>query len=235
MTEIKPKAKMQPLSLKKLDAKIVQSSQDSAKVQQHMESVEDKVDNLTKSLQEFMKTMQSVASPNSTRAADNRHIVPKQGVDVDKVYQHLDEHEIEFTEADENGDIETTRPGLREVASHEFKTKAEQTAFDLEKIQIMVMPSQAVYPDHTFCVGVNGRMVLIIRGKRQWLPRAYVEVLLRAKVSTYGNFEVRNNVTNELEIKNPETKSHRYPLQVIIDRNPLGAAWLERVANEINC
>lgn len=223
---------MQPLSLKKLDAKITQSSQEST---DKMASVEDKVDNLTKSLQEFMATLQATTNPNSTRAADNRHITSPKGVDVDKVYQHLDEHEIEFTQADEQGNIETVRPGLREVASHEFKSKAEQTAFDLEHIQIMVMPSQAVYPDHTFCVGVNGRMMLIIRGQRQWLPRAYVEVLLRAKISSYGNFEVRNNVTNELEVKNPETKSHRYPLQVVTDRNPLGAAWLERVANEINC
>ena len=74
---------------------------------------------------------------------------------------------------------------------------------------------------------------LITRGFKQWLPRNYVEVLLRAKVSTYGNQEMVNAQTGEKEVKNPEVKSHRYPLQIIQDANPLGMAWLERVSNDV--
>lgn len=246
-----PKAKntrgMKPgegLSLKKLDQGIKDVTKE---MDDRLDLVEGSISDLTGAIREFMakqalveglaKSAEAVepkAKPEPIMARDNPHIIRKDGVHSEDVYQHLDEHDIEFVEKGPDFDLETTRPGLRSVLSAEFKEKAEQMMFDEEPVQIMVMPSQSTYPDHTFCVGVNGRMRMITRGKRQWLPRKYVEVLLRAKISTYGNFETRNPMTNELTVSNPETKSHRYPLQVIQDKNPLGARWLERVTNEIN-
>lgn len=225
---------MQPgegLSLKKLDLGLKNIS---SEMDDRLDSVESGMSELTSTIKDFMIKQELVAGlTKSTRACDTPNIITKDGTHVEDVYQHLDEHPIEFEE-DAAGDLETVRPGLQSIHSAEFKLKAEQMLFDEEEIQIMVMPSQATYPDHTFCVGVNGRMRLIMRGTKQWLPRKYVEVLLRAKISTYGNFETRNNMTNELEVKNPETKSHRYPLQIMQDKNPLGSRWLERVTNEMN-
>ena len=166
-------------------------------------------------------------------AKNNPTSISQDGQDSRDVYQHLDERPIEFSDNGPDSDVEVVRPGLCAVGSMEFKAKADQMRFDNEKIQIMVMSSQASYPDHTFNISVNGVQRLIARGHKQWLPRNYVEVLLRAKTSTYGNIETRNHLTNELTVKNPETKSHRYPLQILKDTSPYGQAWLERVSNDM--
>jgi hypothetical protein len=159
-------------------------------------------------------------------------MIPKKGISSDDAYQHTDQELVDIQTID--GEVEAVRDGLTSVDSPEFRDKADQMQFDMQLLEIMVMPSMSSYPDHTFTIGVNGLQKLIFRGTRQWLPRCYVEVLLRAKVSNYGNVETVNPHNNEREIKNPETKAHRYPLQVITD--PAGAKgghWLERVANDM--
>ena len=165
------------------------------------------------------------------KAMNNPVSIAKDGIDSRDVYQHLDERAIEFTDGDPNDDVEVVRPGLCSVDSTEFKDKANQMRFDNEKVEIMVMASQSTYPDHTFNISVNGVQRLISRGNRQWLPRNYVEVLLRAKISTYGNNEV-TTPAGDRKIENPETKSHRYPLQILTDNSPHGQHWLERVSND---
>ena len=183
------------------------------------------------SFAEVLKEMNNMSFKNL--AKNNPNIITKDGVSSEDVYQHDDEYGIEFQKnPDAMADVEVVRHGLKSVHNSEFKEKADQLRFDDEQIEIMVMASQSTYPDHTFTIGVNGRLKLIVRGTKQWMERKYVEVLLRAKVSTYGNFERRNEYNGELEVINPETKSHRYPLQVITDRNPKGAAWLMRVTND---
>jgi len=162
------------------------------------------------------------------QAKNVKYQIGKDGVFAEDVYEKEDVLNVLVDPLT----LEEGRPGLTSVHSAEFKAKAEQMIFDVELIQIMVMPSASTYPDHTFHVGVNGTLRLVVRGMKMVLPRNYVEVLLRAKTSTYGNFEVRNPMTNELEVQNPETKSHRYPLQILRDDNPLGPRWLERVTND---
>ncbi|PCJ39142.1 MAG: hypothetical protein COA71_14595 [SAR86 cluster bacterium] len=155
------------------------------------------------------------------------------GKSSEDIYQHADERNVKFKEGDSKADAEVIEVSLTSVDSAEFKEKADQMRFDKEMVEIMVMPSQAVYPDNTFTVSVNGTPKLILRGKKQWLPRNYVEVLLRAKTSSYGNIETINPYTAIKEMSYPETKSHRYPLHIITDKNPKGARWLERVCNDM--
>jgi len=194
-------------------------------------ATDEKIENLEKSLDKkmddgFDKLFEKITS-----------ILPVQTSKGSKlssdIHQHEDEHGIVFKEGtDPNKDVELVEVAMTSSESSEFKNKAEQLKFDSEMIEIMVMPSTSTYPDHCFPVGVNGRMLLVTRGKKQWLPRNYVEVLLRAKVSTYGNEEtIRPN--GERTIKNDETKAHRYPLQIIMDKNPKGAQWLQRVCNDM--
>lgn len=203
------------LSLKKLDAQIKESSETHSK---RMECIE-------KSMGKMLEILESKQAPA---------VISRDGIDSRDVYQHLDKVDIEFKKNDDiHADVEVERPGITSIHNAEFEEKMDQHKFDMEKIEIMVMPSASTYPDHTFTVGVNGRILLIVRGKKQWLPRCYVEVLLRAKISNYGNREVVNKYNNEMTVENPETKSHRYPLQIITDRNPKGPAWLERVSNDV--
>ena len=219
MVDKSKKAKPQ-LSLKVLESQIQDSNQ---KVEASSQATNLRLGGMENSIAEILKAVSAKNNPTS---------ITKDGTHSEDAYLKLDRVDIEFEEnPDINADVEVVRPGLTCVDTMEFKEKAEQTMFDLEKIEIMVMPSASTYPDHTFFVGVNGRQLLIIRGQKQWLPRNYVEVLLRAKISSYANIE-RRNAQNELEVVYPETKSHRYPMQILTDNNPLGVKWLQRVAND---
>jgi len=213
------------LSMKGLSADMEKSNEETA---QRFTKLEESVQGINDSMSEQMGEILKAVS-----AKNNPVVLSKDGTHVEDVYLKEDQIDIEFKKtSDVHADVETVRPGITSIDSMEFVEKAEQMRFDNEEIEIMVMPSSSTYPDHTFFVGVNGIQRLIVRGQKQWLPRRYVEVLLRAKISTYGNFETRNAMTNELEVKNPETKSHRYPLQILTDKNPLGAKWLNRVTND---
>jgi len=203
------------LSLKVLEKQITESNKTHDK---RMESIEDSMGKML----EILSAKQAPA------------VIQPSGKDSRDAYQHLDQVDIEFKKNDDiHADVEVERPGITSIHSAEFEDKMDQHKFDMEQIEIMVMPSASTYPDHSFTVGVNGRLRLIVRGRKQWLPRCYVEVLLRAKISSYGNREVVNQYNNEMTVENPETKSHRYPLQIMTDRNPKGVAWLERVSNDV--
>lgn len=221
------KKETKTLSMKSLDKDIKQANE---KTGHRLDSLENSIaglaDGMKEQLGEVLKILSAKNFPTS---------VTKDGTHVEDVYLKEDRIDIEFKDnPDVYADVETLRPGLRAIDTMEFKEKADQTLFDLELVQIMVMPSSATYPDHTFFVGVNGVQRLIVRGQKQWLPRNYVEVLLRAKTSFYANVE-RRNAQNELEVVYPETKSHRYPLQILADKNPLGVKWLSRVTNDTRC
>lgn len=203
------------LSLKVLEKQIIESNETQSK---RMKGIEE-------SMGEMLKILTTKQAPA---------VIQPSGTDSRDAYQHLDRIDIEFKKNDDiHADVEVERPGITSIHSAEFADKMDQHKFDMESVEIMVMPSPSTYPDHTFTVGVNGRLRMITRGKRQWLPRCYVEVLLRAKVSHYSNDEVVNKYNNEMTIQNNETKAHRYPLQIMTDRNPKGAAWLERVSNDV--
>lgn len=221
--------KDKPKTIRSLD---LEMKENAAKTDQRLTGVEESVKGLNDSMSVGFKELTEMFTSFKTEAK-NRPLRNTKGVFSTDVYQHDDEGGIEFEKnSNPDADVEVVRQGISSVHSPEFKSKMEQLKFDEEEIEIMVMPSQSTFPDHTFSIGVNGVLRLIVRGTRQWLPRKYVEVLLRAKVSTYGNFEARNKYNDEMQVNNPETKSHRYPLQVITDRNPKGSAWLMRVTND---
>jgi len=214
------KDKKPVLNLKSLETSIADSNKATDEKIENLESSINK--KMDEGFDELMKKVTNVLPVQTTKGS-------KLSTDI---HEHADEDTISFKDSNPHEDVEIVEVALTSSESSEFNNKAEQLKFDNEMIEIMVMPSTSTYPDHCFPVGVNGRMLLVTRGQKQWLPRNYVEVLLRAKVSTYGNEEtIRPN--GERTIKNPETKSHRYPLQIISDKNPKGAQWLHRVCNDM--
>ncbi len=225
--EIQKKAKQ--LSLKSMDAEIQSKAEAS---DERLKTVEGDIGALKESLDSGFKELTTLMESFTSLAKNNVRTSTK-GIDSRDVYEHDDETGIEFEKnKDPMADVEVVKHAFGSVNSPEFIAKIDQMKFDEEQIEIMVMPSQSHYPDHTFTIGVNGRLRVIVRGTKQWMPRKYVEVLLRAKISSYGNFERRNEYNGELEIVNAETKSHRYPLQILTDKNPKGHAWLVRVTND---
>lgn len=218
------KDKKQGLSLKSINSAMEESNQ---VVDDRLESVETELSEMNSNIGEVLKAVQALSAKNYPTS------IAKEGIDSRDAYKKLDVVDIEFKKGNPNDDVEIERPGITSVSSSEFVDKADQMRFDTQLLEIMVMASNNSYPDHTFTVGVNGIHRLIVRGKKQMLPRNYVEVLLRAKTSFYGNDEFVNN-RGEKEVRHPETKSHRYPLNIIRDpAGVAGGAWLERVSNDM--
>jgi hypothetical protein len=216
-TEVTPKR----LSLKSINTEMQESN---AEVDDRLTSVEQTIGELAIDMKtSFTEILKAINNPVS---------ISKDGKHCEDVYAREDIRDVKFADVEPEEDAHLIEQSLTSVHSPEFKVKADQMKFDNEKIQIMVMSSMSQYPDHVFSVGVNGITLAILRGKKQWVPRTYVETILRAKTSTYGNIEVTDPNTSERQIKWPETRSFRYPLQIIKDNNPAGAHWLERVIND---
>jgi hypothetical protein len=209
------------LSLKSINTEMKESN---AEVDDRLTSVEQTIGDLAIDMKtNFTELLKAVNNPVS---------ITKDGKHCDDIYAKEDIRDVKFADVRPEEDAYLIEQSLTSVHSSEFKLKADQMKFDNEKIEIMVMPSMSTYPDNVFSVGVNGTTLAIHRGRKQWVPRTYVETILRAKTSTYGNVETRNPYNNEMEVKWPESRAFRYPLQVIQDKNPAGSHWLERVIND---
>jgi hypothetical protein len=203
------------LSLKGLNKQIQDQAVDT---DERLASLEESASVQQESLGEILASIKAMSRPDHTNRKDSR--------DVD--YNEFN-RSGEFGQG-ANGEFELAKTGLS-VNDPEFKEKADQVLFDKEMVEVLVMPSTEKFPDKTFTLGVNGRTIMIVRGAKQWIPRMYVEVMAMAKISTFGNEEYRND-QNEMSVRNPETRSQRYPFQITTERNPKGAQWFERVMNQ---
>jgi hypothetical protein len=167
------------------------------------------------------------------KAVNNPVSISKDGANTDDATHVEQDRQFARTDSphDEVNWMETSR--VTDVHAPEFIEKAEQMRFDQEIIEVFIQPSQAQFPDNTFTITVNGRPLIAIRGVKQKMPRNYVEVMARAKMSTFGNIETVEASTGERVVKNPETKSHRYSFMITGDPNHVhGPHWQERVLNE---
>lgn len=74
-------------------------------------------------------------------------------------------------------------------------------------------------------VYVNGRVQRFVRGEEQKVRRCFVEVLARAKGTTYDNVKLKDN-EGEDKYAYPSHTAEVYPF-VVIDDSPKGKAWLK--------
>ena len=216
--ETKPKQ-----TIKSLTAKMQEQSADS---DERMEAIEETVSEMSEKVDtKFAELIETIKAMNMPRVIEKDG---KHNVDYDA---HETNQAVMFGDAKPGEDEFLVKSRFSSVHDAEFKEKAEQMKFDREMIQVRVAQSIEKFPDHTFTLGVNGRLILVVRGIKQWIPRCYAEVMARAKTSTYSNVEIRNE-RNELEVENDETKASRYLFQVTRDDSPYADQWLERIMNE---
>jgi len=192
------------------------------------EETSSKLDKLT----EMMANFATPAVAPSTDALHTPVSITKDALTNDQLDERTNMQDIEFQDVEPEDDAQLVERSHMNIDTPEFKEKAEMMRFMNQRIKILVYPSQEQYADKTLTVGVNGRTLAILRGTPAILPRCYVEVLARAKVSRYQNIEQRNAQTNEREVVHPETRSPRNIFQVLEDRHPLGPKWLTRITNE---
>lgn len=108
--------------------------------------------------------------------------------------------------------------------------EAQAAAFAEEKLTILIHQSPEKLPEDPVYVGVNGRGCYIWRGQKTLVPRKYVERLLRAQAD---NITQDVTATTEREFNKLTIRpTQRYPLSVLHDPSPIGAAWLQQITEQ---
>ena len=120
--------------------------------------------------------------------------------------------------------------GAPEIDVVNSMDEATALLFAEDKLTIVIHNSSEKNAEDPVPVGVNGRMAYVKRAQKTIMPRKYVERLLRAQSDS-----VEQDVTareekdfNRLTIR----PTQRYPLSVLHDPHPNGAAWLQSISQD---
>ena len=103
----------------------------------------------------------------------------------------------------------------------------DEMAFINEEVTVRVHPSTDKNANPFPEVFVNGRVQRFVRGAEQKVRRCYVEVLARAKGTTFDNVKMKDTEGEDKYVY-PTHTAEVYPFVVIGD-TPKGEAWLKRV------
>jgi len=124
------------------------------------------------------------------------------------------------------GEIGKTNP-IELVSEQDFVKAAELEAFMNQMLLIEVHTDKDKGSLDIITPSVNGVNQPIIRGKKQWVKRCYVEALARG---TYTDYEQNTPDSSRPEVINMiERKVISYPFAVYEDPSPNGRAWLDSV------
>jgi len=112
---------------------------------------------------------------------------------------------------------------------------AADMAFLEEPVTITIHETSDPNPEPVFlAVGGVGPLEngvpWLPRGQDLTIKRKYVEALLRAKKTTYGNKEIVQD--GERIMVHPAKTALAYPFSVVRDDNPKGAAWFKQIMYE---
>lgn len=131
------------------------------------------------------------------------------------------------------GDISGTLRGkIETVDGPDAMGRADELAFMEEFVTIMVHPSTDPNAVPLPFTSVNGRPQYFQRGQPQRVRRKYVEILARAKKTTYTQTTEHDPRTGNVYQKmNPHT-ALEYPFSVVEDPNPKGVDWLRHILAE---
>jgi hypothetical protein len=112
-----------------------------------------------------------------------------------------------------------------------FREHAAALAFLEEMVTINIAETGDPNAENPVQLGVNGRQVFIRRGVDTTVRRKYVEMLLRSKPETINTRQVRDG---DGDVKNfvDKRRALKYPFYVVQDDNPMGRAWMRKIASE---
>lgn len=105
--------------------------------------------------------------------------------------------------------------------------KLDEMAFMNEMVTVRIHPTTDKNANPFPEVWVNGRVQRFVRGEEQKVRRCFVEVLARAKGTTYDNVKAKDP-NGEDKYMYPSHTAEVYPFTVIND-TPRGEAWLKAV------
>lgn len=151
-------------------------------------------------------------------AAINNPVIITKGVDA----AAQDDAKLGAAGFSDDGVLERAR--LMDVASPEFREKAEMLEFMNELVEIEINEVSDRDAAATFMVSVNGKGKVFHRGWRGSVPRYYVEVLARARPVHYANQEFVDG-DGTRKVRYPARRGLLYPFSVIRDSDR-GKQWL---------
>jgi hypothetical protein len=111
------------------------------------------------------------------------------------------------------------------------KNKADILKFMEDVLTVQVHDSTDPNDDPYPCVWNGGISQYFIRGKEQQVKRKFVEVLARAKRTTYTQELFKDGAGNDTYRQIPHT-APRWPFSVLVDPHPRGRDWLKQVLAE---
>lgn len=120
-------------------------------------------------------------------------------------------------------------PAKIEVVESPIDTEwAANMKFNEEILRVIVHESTDKNAEQIVEVFNGGIPQRFIRGQEQEVKRKFVEVLARAKMTTYSQEKVRDDAGNESYRNIPHT-ALRYPFAVLMDPSPRGKDWLKAI------
>lgn len=125
---------------------------------------------------------------------------------------------------------EMTEQIIEPVDGPRSKKWLDEMAFMNEMVTVRVHPTTDKNANPFPEVYVNGRVQRFVRGAEQQVRRCFVEVLARAKGTTYDNLKTKD-VDGEDKYVYPSHTAEVYPF-VVINDTPKGEAWLKKVLAE---
>lgn len=105
--------------------------------------------------------------------------------------------------------------------------KLEAEKFMQEPVTVSVYETNDPNEPDVVYTAVNGRTQHFLRGQVQTVKRMFVEVLARAKKTTYTQ-DLDYRMGEQMNAMRPH-KALKYPFTVIEDKNPKGAEWLRNI------
>ena len=109
------------------------------------------------------------------------------------------------------------------------KEKLDALKFNEDVLTILVHDTTNPADEPIVEVWNDGTPQRFQRGKEQQVKRKYVEVLARAKNTTYTQRKLPDNAGYQ----NIPHTALRYPFSVVSDPNPRGAAWLKALLAQV--
>ncbi len=109
--------------------------------------------------------------------------------------------------------------------------KLEALKFGEDVLTVMVHDSTNPIDDPIPEVWNDGKPQRFERGKEMQVKRKYVEVLARAKKTTYTQKKIKDGNGDDTYVQVPHT-ALKYPFAVLHDPSPRGRDWLKNILQE---
>jgi len=113
------------------------------------------------------------------------------------------------------------------VSENDFIKDAEMEAFMNQEIQILVHSDREKGSLDVITPMVNGVNQPIIRGRKQYIKRKYVEALARGTHTGYEQSTADANRPEQIQMN--ERTTICYPFTVYDDPSPYGKQWLDNI------